>query len=51
MRMRGYSPKEFVDILISYGWRLSHKKSTHYSYTYAGHSCHALACAEKKNNN
>ena len=32
MRMQGYSPKEFVTILMSCGWELSHKNGTHHTY-------------------
>lgn len=32
MRMPGYTPKEFITILMSKGWVLSHKKSTHHTY-------------------
>lgn len=38
MRMQGYSPEEFADLLIGNGWRLAHRKSNHASYTKTGRS-------------
>lgn len=32
MRMKGFTPKEFVDILIEHGYRYSHYNSNHYNY-------------------
>jgi predicted RNA binding protein YcfA (HicA-like mRNA interferase family) len=32
MRMKGFTPKEFADLLIANGWKYSHHSSNHYNY-------------------